>query len=617
MWAIMKKLLKIGKTQIIFTLLLCVLVPPCFAMQEAAFVITVDKEKVALGNTVKLNLTFYGTQNVSTPRTPQIEGFRVNYLGPSSRMSIVNGQVSASITHVYRLLPIKVGKFEIGPFSIGIKGMDYTSNSVTVEVFGKGYAPLPQARPPQTPTAVTEGLEDRVFLAMKTGKQTAYVNEIIPLNIELFVSNLEMRDIQYPVFQHDSFSAGEFEKPEQYPKIFHGIQYEVLEFKTDLFGTRPGDFELGPAELKGNLIIQKRRRSRRSIFDDFSDDDFFGNFLGKYETYPLSLKSTKIPITILPLPREGKPQGFKGAVGNFNLEVMTEPRIVKMGDPITLRIQIKGTGNFNTVNIPQLESQEAFKVYDPQVVKQEGGVKVFEQVLIPKKIGKQKIPKVTFSFFDTKRKIYKTLTEGPFPIEVLKPDREEQLKIVEMAEGAIVPITREILGRDIIYIKDSLGKLGIKGRYLYRSRWFLLFQIVPLFLFGVVFFVQKRSHRMKSDVRYARRIRASKEARKSVRKVKQFLDVGDPRNFYDQVFKTMQEYLGDKFHLPTGGITMNVVDEKLKSKNIREDILKKLKDIFIECDMARYAPSELGKDKMENTFNNVREVIECLEKVKV
>jgi len=590
------------------------LVVPCFA-NDITFEITTDTNRIALGETMQLNLTLYGTQAVSAPSITEIEGFKVRYLGPSTRMSIVNGKVSSSITHVYTLLPIQIGEFQIGPLSIKFNGREYTSNSVMVEVF-KGALPRQRRRSAGLDQA-TEELLERVSLVMEVEKKTAYVNELVPLKIKLFVNRLSIRDIQYPQFDHDGFSSGEFGKPEQYRKIVRGIPHEVLEFETTMFGTRSGDLKVGPAELKGNLVVPKQERRPRSRFSKYIDKDMFDDFFSRYETYPMRLKSAEIPITVLPLPSQGKPQDFKGAVGNFSFDVSADPGKVQVGDPVTLRMTIRGEGNFSTAGYPQFDPGDDFKVYDPQVIKQEDGIKVFEQVVIPNNVGVKEIPKITFSYFSTEKKIYRTIERGPFPIEVSKPDKEEQMKIVEMPEGASGPVRREILGRDIIYIKDSPGELLKKGDYLYKKGWFFPLQIMPLALLALIFVAWKRSDRLKSDIRYARKLRASKKARQGIRKVKRSFESDTPQKFYDEVFKTMQEYLGDKFQLPIGGITSQIVDQELKDRNINKDILSKLREVFSECDMARYALSQLDKNSMKLTFNKVREVIEYFERERI
>ena len=90
----------------------------------------------------------------------------------------------------------------------------------------------------------------------------------------------------------------------------------------------------------------------------------------------------------------------------------------------------------------------------------------------------------------------------------------------------------------------------------------------------------------------------------------------EPGEFFNAVFKALQEYLGDKFHLPTAGITSNII-EKLKSRNINQEILDKIRDCFNICDIARYAPSTITKVQMLKTFKLLQEIIDRFQKTRV
>ena len=57
--------------------------------QDFSFEATVDRTKISLGQDIQLELTFYGTQNVSTPYFPDIPGFSSQYLGPSKLISML------------------------------------------------------------------------------------------------------------------------------------------------------------------------------------------------------------------------------------------------------------------------------------------------------------------------------------------------------------------------------------------------------------------------------------------------------------------------------------------------------------------------------------------------
>ncbi|MFA4993219.1 MAG: BatD family protein, partial [Candidatus Omnitrophota bacterium] len=252
---------------------------PCFA-KELNFEATVNSNKVSLGSSLQLALSFSNAQNIPAPELPAIDGFQTRYLGPSTMMSIVNGKVSGSITHNYALLPTKTGTFKLGPFKFEHNGDKYTSNQLSVEVL-QGQVQSPALRSSQPEPGIND-LNERVFITMQAKKDEAYLNETIPLTVKLYVNRLGIRDIQYPEFDHEGFSAGAFDKPNQYQETRNGVNFDVIEFNTSIFGLRPGEFKLGPAHLKCNLIAQKQARSGADIFDDF---------FGRYETYPLDLKS--------------------------------------------------------------------------------------------------------------------------------------------------------------------------------------------------------------------------------------------------------------------------------------------------------------------------------------
>ncbi|MFQ5454627.1 MAG: BatD family protein [Nitrospirota bacterium] len=601
----MRRLLVISCQLSVFIISLFLLLQVSFA-QEIRFEAGVDRNTVSLGQSVQLSLTFHDTQDIPAPELNKIEGFKSRYVGPSSRMSIINGKVSSSISHIYSLLPIKTGRFQIGPISFSYKGNTYKSNSVVIEVVD---SPSPQIPHSQSSNQKAIDLKDRVFLVIKPEKKKAYINENIRLIIKLYIYNVTIKDIEYPEFEHDGFSVGEFGKPKEYQEIVGGMPYNVLEFDTEIFGTRPGKFKLGPAKIKCNLIVKKgRRRSLPSIFDDF--DDFFG----RYEAYPLDLTSSDIPITIKSLPTENRPEDFAGAVGRYDLHITASPKKIEAGDPVTLKITITGKGNLNTVSFPHIDIKDGFKTYKPQI-KQNRNKKVFEQVIIPKKETIKEVPEVSFSFFDPEKERYYTLAKGPIPIVVTKPDREESVEIVEMPKGSVVPVKKEILGKDIVYIKTSIGRVKRRGDYLYKNSIFWFIQVIPLFAVVSLSLVQRKRRKIKSDVRYAKSLIAYKKAAKGIKKAGQLLYEENREEFYHLIFKIIQEYIGDKFHLVSQGITMGVIDETLRrSQDINEDILSRIKEIFTECDMARYAPSGFTKGKMEDTLKKLKEVIEYLER---
>ena len=608
--------MKTIKGIITFAVIGLVFLLPTFVLaKDVNFEATVDRNKVSLGQSLHLNLTFNGTQSIPALDLPVIEGFQSRYLGPSTRMSIINGQASSSITHVYTLLPTKLGTFKIGPLKFEHNGDKYNSNAISVEVVKE--VAQAENQLPQRGQVDIRDLNERIFLTLKAQKNSGYLNEIIPLVVKLYINRLGVRDIQFPQLSHDGLSAGSLEQPKQYQEVHNGINYDVIEFDTTIFGLKPGEFRIGPANLACNLIVKKQGRQKASqSINDFFNTDVFDDFFGGYETYPLSLKSTDIPITILPLPEENKPEGFSGAIGEFDFEASVTPVEVKVGDPLTLKATVSGQGNFNTLSPPKINFGNDFKAYEPQI-KQEKETKVFEQVLIPLNADIKEVPAINFSFFNTQTAKFETITRGPFPLKITKPEKEEEPKIIESKQPIIVSPTEEKLGRDIIYIKDNPGELIKKGEYLYNNKIFLGLQIILLLFYFLTVMVYAKNRRLKTDLKYARQLFAPRKAKAGIRQARNYLSKNSTLEFYDTLFETLQEYLGDKFHLPSKSITVSIIDDHLKNRDVPEEVLVNLKDIFRECDMVRYAASQLTKDNMQDSLSKLEEVIDYFQRKKV
>jgi len=590
------------------------------AAREVRFEASLDNGRIALGERAQLGLTFYGTQGMPAPDIANIDGLEVRYMGPSTMMTVINGRASSSITHMYTVLPLRTGKFQLGPFSFKYKSDEYVSNMAVLEVTEEAPA---QTTKPVEEEADKLGLGERIFLTMEAAKGRAYVNELIPVTVKLYVNRLNVRDIQLPTFGQEGFSKAEFKEPKQYREEAGGIIYDVLEFKTSIFATRPGDYKLGPAQIKCNVIVKKSsRRAPSSRLDEALDDarfddEFFDNFFTNFERYPMEVKSKEASLVISPLPSEGRPSDFSGAVGDFQFIFNASPKKVKAGDPITLTMEVNGTGNFNTVLMPRLENTEGFKAYEPQV-KTEPNTKTFTQILIPENERITQTPKAVFNYFDTDENRYKTISQGPNPIQVEKGKEEAPAQVV--GPIAQVPSTpgEERLTRDLIYIKEALGRTERPGFKLYHEKYFLA-AIAAGVLFLIPFYIlTRRSERLKRDSAYAGRLAALKILKNAFPSLKrQIRSGGDPKVFYEKVFKTLQDYLGNRLNIPPAGITYDAVDGILRPGNINPDILRKLRNLFDVCDRARFADLKTEDYVMMDHAKELQEVLHCLERIRL
>ncbi len=302
---------------------------------NSRFEVAVDRATLGLDDILHLNITMHNTQNFEAPKLPEINGFKSRYVGPSTMMSIVNGKSSSSVTHLYRLIPLRKGTFTIPSIAVDYDGQSFSSTPIEVEVVNAKQSKKDDFSIPQE---AQSQLEDRIFLMLEVQKKTAYINEKIPVKMKLYVGRLAVRDVQYPQINLEGFSSEPIKKPKQYPEVLRGMTYDVLEFSTNIYAVKPGNFNIGPAKTRCSIVMRKQSfRRRSSLFDDFFGEDVFNDFFGKYETYPFDLASQTDSVIIMPLPKKGRPETFSGAVGSFSFDMDAEPKSVKVGDPITVK----------------------------------------------------------------------------------------------------------------------------------------------------------------------------------------------------------------------------------------------------------------------------------------
>lgn len=571
----------------------------------------VDNAQVPLGSSVRFALTVNGTQDISPVQLPALDGFLAQYLGPSRSIQIVNGAVSKSVTFNYSLLPQKVGQFIIPPIEVTVDGQKYTTQSISLEVTDSGQQAISSDQPSNTAT-----LQDRIFLAVKVPKTEVYVNEPLPVKVMLFVSDISIADVQFPKLESLGFTLNDFGQPQQYQQVINGRRFDIVEFDTVIYPTRVGEVTVGPGKLECNLLVKNgNQRPGFGNFGSVFDDPFFDNFFNHFEKRPVTLSSPPTVLNVLPLPDEGKPGEFTGAVGTFQFEASVSPIKVKEGDPITLRMKIQGEGNLAAAEFPKLAENDQIKLYDPNI-KEEGGTKTFEQVVIPKTHELREVPALNFAYFDPNIKKYQTVTRGPFPVEVEKLSGSERLQVIGSNQPALAVNKPEKLGQDIVFIKEDVGDLKKRGDQVFEKLSYVVFVFLIIVAWAAMYIFYKRTHRLETDTAYAKAFLAPRQAKAGLIKAGELLKAKKKEEFYDTLFKTFQLYLSNKFHLSIGNVTLEILKHKIDGALKEESILKEVKAIFDEAEMIRYASANMDEGQMAESLQRVEKVIDYLERAK-
>jgi len=280
---------------------------------------------------------------------------------------------------------------------------------------------------------------------------------------------------------------------------------------------------------------------------------------------------------------------------------------------VTVRITVSGVGNLQAVEMPAFKDSPLWKVYEPQI-KSEGDSKVLEQVVIPKGKKLKELPATVFAYFDPNNGKYHALKQGPFPIEVRAPDSQDELRVVGLQQG--VPVAQEeTLGRDIRFIKNAPGALRRVGQEKVQGAWLvgLILLFTALWAGGIAYF--QFNQKLKTDVRFAQRLKAPRYAKKGLAQAGVYLNGGQEKDFYDCLHRTLVKYFAHKYHLAQGNVDAVAVRGLAVSTGTNEDVLRKVDDLFNECDMVRYASIGSNKETMTLSLRKAQEVIDFFERL--
>jgi hypothetical protein len=353
------------------------------------------------------------------PPDVRVEGLEIRYEGSprSQRVEIINGRVNreSETTHVYQIVPKREGDFTIPGINVEVDGQVYRTQPVALKV---------QKGAPGTADASAEA---RAFAEIEVKKKTAYVGEAVPVEVRLYVDvRARLEDVtNMPELVGDGFTTLKFPQPGDVRETRDGQTYRVIVFRTVMTPGKAGKLSIGPCEIP--FIAQKPRprlKRQRSVFDSiFGNDDFFDPFGAFTERQRYTATAPAVEIEVKPLPAEGRPRDFSGAVGKFQFTAESPTRKVKLGEPVTMKMQVAGEGNFDRVTVPVLadadgwQAYEASEHFEPRDELKTSGTKTFEQQVVPETV-QTTLPSYVFSYFDPEQGKYVTLTSKGEPLVV-------------------------------------------------------------------------------------------------------------------------------------------------------------------------------------------------------
>ena len=582
------------------------------ALAQVTVIASCNKNILSLDDTLNFQVKVDGTRDASPPDLSGLDGFNV-LQGPnlSTSIQIVNFKTVQNVTYSYILKPLKTGKLNLGPFKVTAENNTYVTKPISIEVVKAS------AQPPSTTSADPNRLltSENLFLTMQADSKSAYVNGQILLTVTFyFKPDIDVVSVDQPVMNFDGFIVHDASGAIREKKTVKNQPFDTVRFQKLLVPIKTGSISIAPVEMTVTVREPSSgNKQRRSIFDD--PFGIFPSFTRKN----VVLQSNPLSLSILPLPDQGKPASFNGAVGKVILRASAEPRTVEVGDPVTVTVELSGAANIDTLSPDFSTNTSDFRVYDPETTRESSvsggrliGKKTYTQVWIPNSVDANQIPAVNFSYFDTELLKYVTLRKGPFDLNV-SPAPNQKLMVTELAAPVSSRSRIKILRQDIFGIKPEPDS-NLFARRAYTSPAVITLFIAPPLLWSCLALITSVRRKLHSDTALYRRVRANRQADSRLLKARDAIRHKDARALYAAISDALCNFIADKLHIAAPQVSAATVDSLCSAKSVSPETIKHLKALLEQCDFARFASASFDTKIARDHYSQAQHLLRSLQK---
>ena len=571
----------------------------CLLSAQVNFRAKLSKNSLGINERVRIDFIIDKDGDNFTP--PEFENFRV-VAGPSQSIknSWINGKRSYSKTYTYFLSPIEKGNFKIRQASIEVDGETYKTLILNIEVTSAVEVPVN----PDDPTYIAD---NNIHLVAEVSNTSPYLNEPISIIYKLYwkpdLGITNPRELDAP--RYANFWSSNIEiTPIAENGIYKGEAYRYAVMRqTVLYPQRTGLLSIEPLVYDIAVQVPTNRR------------DIFGQVLSN--TVNKTVSAGKVKINVKPLPNEGKPENFSGAVGNFDLLVNSTKKELLLSEAFQLNIEIKGRGNFNLFNFPSINLPTSLEIYEPERIEKlktnfqgiNGSLKD-QYTVVPSSPGKYAIPKISFTYFDPKDVSYKTKTSSTTYVNVkgvINNNSANESNNQTTSKNNINKLDLVEYGNMSYKTKSNFVKINKAIFFKSALFWWLLFG--PFVIMFVFLIIKSTLDKRKKDKNWVRSSNAKKLAKKYLGDAKKNID--NKNRFYESLDKALMNYLKSILLFDNSEYNAKQIRSSLEKRSINKNTIDRLEEIFDNCQMARYTPFD--QVDMEKDYLKALEIISLIE----
>ncbi len=555
--------------------------------------------------------------------------YEVRETSTSSFTVVINGRTvnkSSGVVknYIFEIPTGKIGELTIPPFEIKVGNKTYTSEQLRFNV-------LPKPRS-----------SDLLFKTLlKNPHNVYYPTQVIEIENKIYFRNFpgspSIQNIHLPILQHRGFSLipeknANWEavineqrfnvNPKQGTDVINGKKYNFFAFNLKFRLMESGRFSF---DNYIRIVVETGKVTRQS--------GFFGTQLVK-EQKVLYADSDPFKMVVRDLPNQNVPPSFNGAIGDFKIKVIPScDTDVKVGDPITLLIEISGRGTWEFVKSPPIhkipEITDYFKVsQDPVLgeVSEDNSSKTFNVRMRVKSKTVDKIPPIPFTFFNLVQEKYVTIYSDPVSILVFDTqsnvsvmdyslrEKEEKGQKIAKEERKISeqssPDKEAFKPRlpELIQISDNVsGPILYEDHSAHYHR--IIYALMPFVVVAMLFLVNMYKNRNVSSKELARV--KSRKAYKHFLTNASSLEKRSPDSpvFYRDLGRNILTFMEERYGVSTAELNGDFFNQLIDMQTITREGAEALTKICEEVDYRRYSPAKFDQEVAKTLLKKTKEVL--------
>lgn len=399
-------------------LLICLLLlTPGLAQSPGQNQVTasLSNNEIGLNETAILTVKVQGVGDMVDvqPPTATPNGLQFTAIGRQYSMTSINGATQASTDFNFMVTPLEKGRYVIHEMNVTVGAATAMTPSLRLEVTdavpgasgNSSYTyrssnpwGLPGYNPGTNFPGYPQSQPDDVLLEADLEPETVYAHQPVYYTMRLLTAVRLSGDPHYNPISPTGFISVQFPQ-ENFQTERDGRQYAASQVRIAFYPLTEGTYTIEPVQLQLRTA-----------------------FFGQTKVLSTGAKTVKV----VPLPKEGRPLGFTGAVGeNFEINAYVDRPAMKAGQTAELQVTVKGDGHLDLVPYPHLpdwsgvEKRQLSSDSSTQVIG--GGIeskKTYRFRLKMRTAGTYELKNIALSYFNPSQRRYETIKVPPITVVV-------------------------------------------------------------------------------------------------------------------------------------------------------------------------------------------------------